>query len=158
MNKSTVHQREVQLRQLAKEVERDLAFIRQELRRPVNEEFAKGGLTGPQRNVMHALFHSDGQSLKQLTAQVGLAHSTVSGIVDRLEERGLVERRTDPADRRHTRIAVSQVVCDFMQRKYPTIAADPLLKAFRRATAEQRESIVSGIRTLRLLFEDAQPK
>lgn len=145
--------RDMKLRELAKEVERDLAFIRQELRRPVNEEFAKGGLTGPQRNIMQGLFHSDGQSLKELTAHVGLAHSTVSGIVDRLERRGLVERRTDSADRRHTRIVVSGVVRDFMQNKYPIIAADPLLKVFRRASEAQRESILSGIRTLRLLLE-----
>lgn len=145
--------RDMKLRELAKEVERDLAFIRQELRRPVNEEFAKGGLTGPQRNIMQGLFHSDGQSLKELTAHVGLAHSTVSGIVDRLERRGLVERRTDSADRRHTRIVVSGVVRDFMQNKYPIIVGDPLLKVFRRASEAQRESILSGIRTLRLLLE-----
>src|SRR5215470_5098892 len=95
---------EAELRQLALELEQHLTAIRQEIRRPVEAEFAKGGLTGPQRSVMQALVQSGGGSLKELTARVGLAHSTVSGIVDRLKRRGLVERRPDLNDRRHTRI------------------------------------------------------
>ena len=47
-----------ELRQLALELEQYLTAIRQEIRRPVEAEFAKGGLTGPQRSVMQALFRS----------------------------------------------------------------------------------------------------
>ena len=35
----------------------------------------------------------DGLSVKELSRRMGLSHSTVSGIVDRLERRGLVARR-----------------------------------------------------------------
>src|SRR6185312_16627789 len=93
---------EGKLRELAQELEQHLTAIRQEIRRPVEAEFAKGGLTGPQRSVMQAVVHSEGRSLKELSAQVGLAHSTVSGIVDRLEKRGMLKRNANPTDRRHT--------------------------------------------------------
>ena len=49
---------------------------------------------------MHVLVHSEGISLRALSKELGLAHSTVSGIVDRLEKRGMVVRQTDEADRR----------------------------------------------------------
>ena len=65
-------------------------------------------LTLPQRNVMQVLVQSDGLSLKELSKQVGLAHATVSGIVDRLEKRGLVERRQDASDGRFTKIMISE--------------------------------------------------
>src|SRR5215472_11214842 len=144
---------EAELRQLALELEQHLTEIRQEIRRPVEAEFAKGGLTGPQRSVMQALFTSDGRSLKELTAQVGLAHSTVSGIVDRLEKRGLVERKPNLNDRRHTRIIVSGVVREFMEKRYPVIAAHPLYDVLRAADATERDAIVTGIRTLRRLLD-----
>jgi DNA-binding MarR family transcriptional regulator len=92
---------------LAQEIDQHLRAIRQSLRQPVEAEFAKGGLTGPQRSVMHVLVHSSGLSLKELSRQVGLTHSTVSGIVDRLKKQGLVERRTDSHDRRVTKTATS---------------------------------------------------
>lgn len=143
----------VELRQLALELEQHLTAIRQEIRRPVEAEFAKGGLTGPQRSVMQALFNSDGRSLKELTAQVGLAHSTVSGIVDRLEKRGLVERSPNLNDRRHTRIIASDEVREFMEKRYPVIAAHPLFEVLRAAEATERNAIVTGIRTLRRLLD-----
>ena len=50
--------------------------------------------------VMQALVQSEGLSLKQLSAQVSLAHSTVSVIVDRLQARGMVVRSKDETDGR----------------------------------------------------------
>jgi len=152
MRKRKETELDASLRALASELERHLTMIRQEIRRPLEGEFAKGKLTGPQRSVMQALFHSDGCSLKELTAQVGLAHSTVSGIVDRLEAGGMVERRPDLEDRRHTRIVVSGVVRKFMAEKYPVLAADPILKALRKASPAQRDEVALGIRTLRNLL------
>jgi len=143
---------DTELRHLASELEQHLTVIRQQIRKPVEAEFAKGGLTGPQRNVMHFLVQSNGLSLKGLTAQVGLAHSTVSGIVDRLEKRGLVGRKADPQDRRHTIITASVEVRDFMKQKYPVLAADPLFHALRKASSGDRDAILQGIRTLKRLL------
>jgi DNA-binding MarR family transcriptional regulator len=149
---------EAELRQLAQEIEQHLTAIRHEIRRPVEAEFAKGGLTGPQRSVMQVLVKSDGRSLRDLTAQVGLAHSTVSGIVDRLEKRGLVKRRPNPSDRRHTRIMVSEEVREFLEKKYPIMAADPLFEVLRRAEASERNAVVTGIRVLRRLLDEQAMK
>src|SRR6204780_5779600 len=88
------------LHKLAQEVHQPPGITRQKLREPLETEFARGGLTGPQRMVMQALVQSEGLSLKQLSAQVSLAHTTVSGIVDRLQARGMVVRSRDEADGR----------------------------------------------------------
>jgi DNA-binding MarR family transcriptional regulator len=145
--------RDAELHELALELEQHLSVIRHQVRRPIDAEFAKGGLTGPQRSVMQALFQVDGRSLKELTSQVGLAHSTVSGIVDRLEQRRLVQREPDPNDRRHTRICVSRLVREFMEKQYPVIAAHPLFEVLRAAEPGERDAVVTGLRTLRRLLE-----
>jgi DNA-binding MarR family transcriptional regulator len=153
MSKKKRRGQEAELRQLALEIEQHLTAIRQEIRRPVEAEFAKGGLTGPQRSVMQALVRSGGGSLKELTAQVGLAHSTVSGIVDRLEKRGLVNRQPNLDDRRHTRIAVSGEVREFLEKKYPVIASHPIFDVLRRVEVSERNAIVTGVRALRRLLD-----
>jgi DNA-binding MarR family transcriptional regulator len=149
---------EAELRQLAQEIEQHLTAIRQEIRRPVEAEFAKGGLTGPQRSVMQALVKSEGRNLGELSKQVGLAHSTVSGIVDRLEKRGLVRRRPNPNDGRHTRIIVSTEVREFLENKYPIIAAGPLFGVLCRANESERNTLVTGIRVLRRLLDEQAVK
>ena len=119
------------------------------MRQPVAAEFARGHLTGPQRSVMQALFHAGGQSLKELSRRVGLAHSTVSGIVDRLEKRGMAERGPNPADGRTSIIVVSKMVRDYMRDTYPAIALHPVTAALRRAKPAERAAILEGLRTLR---------
>ena len=47
-------------------------------------------MTVPQVNALEELTRVDGLSLKALSARMGLSHSTVSGIVDRLGRRGFV--------------------------------------------------------------------
>jgi DNA-binding MarR family transcriptional regulator len=139
---------------LADSIERSLHEIRQVLRRPLDAEFARGGLTGPQRLVMQAVFHSDGLSLKEIGARVGLSHSTLSGIVDRLEVRGLLERRINTTDRRLSSIVVTKPVRDFMANTAPSLTAQPLIQALGRATAGERDVIVKGLRILQRIINE----
>jgi MarR family transcriptional regulator, organic hydroperoxide resistance regulator len=133
---------------LAEALDRRLRAIATAVRRPVETEMARGHLTGPQRSVMQALVRADGLSLKQLSSQVGLAHSTVSGIVDRLEQRGLVQRETDAADRRVTRVLPSERVRAYLRETLPGLRLSPLLQALQRATPEERMAIAEGVAAL----------
>ena len=138
---------------MAEEIDLHLKAVRQILRRPVEAEFARGGLTGPQRSVMHVVVQSEGISLKELSKQVALAHSTVSGIVDRLEKQGLLERKTDSNDGRISLIAASKAVLDFLRDTLPSLTIHPLVEALRRAKPAERDKILNGLRTLRRIVE-----
>ena len=145
-------------RLLAQQMEAQLAGIRRRLRQRLEAEFARGAdLTGPQRLVMAALVglgeKTGGMSLKELSEKVGLAHSTVSGIVDRLEARGMVERRASDEDRRVTRVVASAAVRQFMRRRVPELMLSPLVRALRRATAAERTAVQDGLNTLERLLD-----
>jgi len=146
------------LHKLAREVDQHLSIIRQRLREPLETEFARGGLTGPQRMVMQVLVQSDGLSLKELSARVSLAHSTVSGIVDRLQARGMVVRRRDDADGRATIIAPSSEVRDFLTNRMPELAISPLTEALRGASSSEQATVLRGLRKLRALIEQSRAK
>ncbi|MBO8198761.1 MarR family winged helix-turn-helix transcriptional regulator [Streptomyces smyrnaeus] len=60
---------------------------------------AEHALTGAQARVL-ALLAREPAPMRQLARHLKCEPSNVTGIVDRLESRGLVERRPDPADRR----------------------------------------------------------
>jgi DNA-binding MarR family transcriptional regulator len=147
-----------ELLKLAQEVDQHLSFLRQRLREPLETEFARGGLTGPQRMVMQALVHSEGLSLKQLSRQVSLAHSTVSGIVDRLQARGMVVRQKDESDGRATVIAPSSEVRDFLANRMPELAMSPLTEALGDATDSEKATVLRGLKKLRALVERTRPR
>ncbi|KOT89148.1 MarR family transcriptional regulator [Streptomyces sp. NRRL F-5755] len=60
---------------------------------------AEHSLTGAQARVLRLLAHEP-MPMRRIAASLKCEPSNVTGIVDRLESRGLVERRPDPADRR----------------------------------------------------------
>lgn len=141
-------------KKLVEQIERDLADIRRALRVPLETEIARGGLTPPQLGVMQAVVRSDGISLKELSRVVGLAHSTVSGIVDRLESKGLLKRRADPADGRVTRIYPTDAVKEFVAEQLPKLSERPLERALRGASRAERVRIGAAIQRLRELLDE----
>ena len=64
-------------------------------------------LTGAQGHIMAYLAHTKTPPCpRDLEAEFHLTHPTVSGLLSRLEQKGFVELRTDPEDRRVKRIYV----------------------------------------------------
>jgi DNA-binding MarR family transcriptional regulator len=63
-----------------------------------------GGLTSAQSGVLFVLGRSDGVPIGELAEALAAAPSAMSGLIDRMERAGLVERRADPADGRGQRI------------------------------------------------------
>lgn len=142
-----------ELLQEAEEVATIMQALRRLLLRSFESDIAKSGLTVPQMNALEELSKEDGLSLKELSGRMGLSHSTVSGIVDRLERRGLVGRELDPRDRRYSCIFLSEEVKEYVQEEVPSRRLGPILRALTLASAEERSQILEGIGTLRRLLE-----
>lgn len=138
---------------LAAEVEATLRLIRRLAQRRIEEDIAVGRVTAPQVSVLTALARQDGLSLKELSQRLSLSHSTVSGIVDRLAQRGLVERRPNPTDRRFTRIFLTEPVNAYLRTEVTSRRLGPLIEALGRASPEERAQVVAGLDTLRRLLE-----
>jgi DNA-binding MarR family transcriptional regulator len=134
-------------------IESDLRAIQRSLRKPIEAQVARGALTLPQTAVMSEVVAHSGISLKELSKKVSLAHSTVSGILDRLEKRGMIERRPDKKDGRISSIFPTAVVSKFVREELPAITRAPLRVALQHAAPVECEQIERALRRLRELLE-----
>lgn len=66
------------------------------------------GITVAQHEVLIAVARAEGIDQKALAERLLVVKSNVSGLLRRMEEQGLVRRRTDPADARHKRITLTR--------------------------------------------------
>ncbi len=66
------------------------------------------GVTGPQRLALRLIGREPGLSAGALADTMQLHPSTLTGILDLLVSRKLVERKTDPADRRRARLRLTR--------------------------------------------------
>ncbi|MAQ14861.1 MAG: MarR family transcriptional regulator [Sandaracinus sp.] len=82
-------------------------YLYTESRRLTKELARAFGLTGPQVTALKLLDAMGGMSLSDLSARMSARNSTVTGIADRMERDGLVERQRDENDRRVVRIRLT---------------------------------------------------
>ena len=64
-------------------------------------------LTLGQLECLHAISHLDAPSMSDLSLELDLPPSSVTGIVDRLVAAGKVQRESDPDDRRVVRVSLT---------------------------------------------------
>ncbi len=62
---------------------------------------------GPQGRILYVLWDRDAIAIQELSHKTGLANATLTSMLDRLENNGLVERKPDKNDRRKNLIALT---------------------------------------------------
>ncbi len=78
----------------------DLEIILRLLRPSIADDWFTVELTMPQLRALFALRRHGDSRMGTVASQLGTSLSTSTGVIDRLVERGLVERWQDPDDRR----------------------------------------------------------
>lgn len=86
----------------AMEVFRSLQATYRALRARSDGFIASYELSRPQFEVLSALGNTPGMTLKDLSRRVPVTKGTLTGVINRLEERALVERAPSDSDRRST--------------------------------------------------------
>lgn len=71
-------------------------------------ELAPYGITPGQYGVLQCLWNENGLTAKQLAERLFLDSSTITGILDRLENKGLITREQDSRDRRAICVLVTE--------------------------------------------------
>ncbi|WP_346384509.1 MarR family transcriptional regulator [Nocardioides sp.] len=111
-------------------------------RRAAEASMAPGGLR-PRHLIAMKLLSENGPAGQQgLADALSLDPSNVVGLLNELEERGLVTRRRDPADRRRHIVELSAAGADELALAYARLShvEDQLL---RDLTAEERDTLRS---------------
>ena len=116
-------------------------------------------LTAAQGHIMAYLAHSGKAPCpRDLEAEFQLTHPTVSGLLSRLEQKGFIELRTDPEDRRCKRIYVREKGLQCHELMHKTI-----LENERRITdgfTQEEKEVFSDLlqRAIRNMGGDPTPR
>jgi DNA-binding MarR family transcriptional regulator len=129
--------------------------LRRHLVRGSRAELARSGLTAAQVSVISLLGANGAMTLGDLSRELELSHSTVSGIVDRLQAKDLVVRKPSSDDRRYTQISLADHVASqspALGDEGPIGRLEAVLKA---ASAEERRRIKDGLALLVRFADEA---
>jgi DNA-binding MarR family transcriptional regulator len=99
-------------------------------------------------NVLTILEMDGSISMSQLAASLDVSVASMTGIVDRMEERGLVERRRDLADRRIVLVDPTEAGRDVF-REIDRRRREGLLKMLAQLGDQELAGLLTGHRALR---------
>lgn len=109
------------------------------------------GLTGPQLLLLQEL--GDGEiSAGALAERVCLSQATVTGILDRLQRRGLVTRRRDQEDRRRVLAAVTPAGRQLLHRA-PPLLQESFLAQLSKLQDWEQTLILSSLQRVVAMME-----
>lgn len=122
------------------------------LKQSMGKQFEDMNITGPQGMLVGTLIHFGEMKISDLSEKLGLSNSTVSGIVDRLENQGLVERTRSIEDRR---VVYVNVTPEF--KKNAKAHFKDFEKRFEdmmsKATPEELDTILKGLEALKEVID-----
>jgi DNA-binding MarR family transcriptional regulator len=101
------------------------------------------GITGPQRLVLRVIGQFPELSAGELAHIVRLHPSTITGILQRLTKRGLVDRKRDPADSRRVRLRLKPAALAFTK-----VSSGTVEKAVTQALEHSGAANVRAARTV----------
>ena len=110
------------------------------------------GVTGPQRLVVRIIGQKPNQTASQIANTLGKHPSTLTGVLARLQERGMILRVADAEDRRRARFTLTAAGKKIDKLQRGTVEA-----AVRRAMGRTPEGHVQAMRdTLNILVEELE--
>jgi DNA-binding MarR family transcriptional regulator len=105
------------------------------------------GLTPQQAGILRVIAREPGQSQQALSTHLGLLPSRVVAFVDDLEERGYVERRSNPADRRLHALFLSPEGEELMKR-LSTLAREHEQQLTAGLSPQQRSALQEALQLI----------
>jgi len=117
----------------------------------VSERLREIGLSVPQCDVLTTLTEEEGVSQQALAKRLYVTKGNISGLLDRLESAGLVERRSTASDRRQYEIHLTAAGRESALRAI-AIQHDLIRKTFGRVPEADLESFEKMLVTLRDIF------
>lgn len=114
---------------------------------------------GAQGRLLYVLWQEENISLRELSDRTNLAPTTLTSMIDRMEEGGLVSRAQDPQDRRKTLLMLTEKARD-LQKDYMAVSGrmtDIFYEGFTPEEIVQCESMLARIHQNLQQYEEDFP-
>jgi len=110
------------------------------------------GLTGPQLIILQEISNRKEVSISEIAKAVSLGQPTVTGILERLENRGLIIRRRSKSDKRKVLISITET-CQVLMEKAPPPMQEHFIDQFTSLQDWEQSMILSSLQRIVSLMD-----
>lgn len=109
------------------------------------DEHGISEFNGAQGRILFVLWEKDDVPISELARKTGLAKTTLTSMLDRMEQRGLLERAYSPTDRRTVQIRLTETALGFREQ-YKQVSDEMNQIFYRGFSDEEILSLETGLR------------
>ncbi len=132
-------------------VVRDLVRAYQAFENYAGVHIRQMGLTAPQFDVLVTLGNTPGMTMNVLAQKTLVTKGTLTGIVDRLERKGLVRREVPPENRRCFKVVLTEAGEKLFEEIFPAHIAY-LKERFQKLDPSELAQIQACLKKLHAIF------
>ena len=113
----------------------------------VNKSIHSFGVNPTEFAVLELLYHKGDQPLQQIGEKILLASGSITYVIDKLENKGLIVRRACEKDRRVTYASITEEGRRFIERVFPE-HAEKIHETVSALTAAEKEQAIALLKKL----------
>ncbi|KLU58753.1 MarR family protein [Peptococcaceae bacterium CEB3] len=136
------------LLQDAEFVRKTIEHLERHFAKSVQRKAEEQGITEPQMRVMTEVVARPGVSIKEISSCLAMTQSTVSGVVERLINKGILTKRSNSHDKRAVQIYPTEAVVHFLRQDRLEFVNEAVLAALGRLTPAEQALVIQGLHLL----------
>ncbi|GLH63498.1 MarR family transcriptional regulator [Parageobacillus sp. G301] len=113
----------------------------------VNKSIQSFGVNPTEFAVLELLYHKGDQPLQQIGGKILLASGSITYVIDKLEQKGLIVRKACETDRRVTYASITEKGRAFIEKVFPE-HAQTIHETVSGLTPEEKEQAISLLKKL----------
>lgn len=126
-------------------IRKSIEYLNQYIQTSLQKKVERTGITVPQMRVITEVVSHQGISIKQISLNLPMTQSTVSGIVERLINKGILIKRTNSNDKRAVQIYPSDNVTKFLEKDRMEYVNQSLSDALSKLNPDKYDVVLEGI-------------
>ena len=108
---------------------------------------------GPQGRILYVLWRSDGIPIREVSDKCGLALTSLTTMLERMEKAGLIRREQDGEDRRKTKLFLTEKA-RALQNDYDEVSNEMSEIYFRGFSSEETDQFEAYLERIRENLEE----
>jgi MarR family transcriptional regulator, 2-MHQ and catechol-resistance regulon repressor len=114
----------------------------------IKDDMSKNNLSITEFSVLEVLYHKGRQTIQQIAQSILISSGSMTYVIDKLEQRGLLKRNACPGDRRAIHITLTTDGSELMEKIMPE-HENLIDSMFDSLTADEDEELVRLLKKIK---------
>lgn len=124
-----------------------LMHTSKKIQEKIRDDINKSGLNITEFSVLEVLYHKGQQTIQQIGSSILVSSSSMTYVIDKLEQRGLIKRSPCPSDRRVIHVTLTESGTELMEQIMPVHheMVDSMFESLTQDEAEELAELLKKI-------------